>query len=167
VQKHGDLEIAQDLKFERRSWRAERIAWIVGMLILIAALLGFLGPGPLGKATAASSDKSLSVEYYRMERYEAPVQLRISASGSLAKEGELRVWLNRQFVEAVEIKRIDPEPEHAEINGERFVYVFKTAAAPSTIKLFFHLEPNKFGKTAAHLGIVEGPELQFSQFYFP
>jgi hypothetical protein len=161
------LEIAQDLKFERRSWRAERIAWVVSALILLAALLGFLGPGPLGKATAASSNKALSVEYYRMERYEAPVELRISASGSLAKDGELRLWIDRHFVEAVEIKRIDPEPEHAEINGERFVYVFKTAAAPSTIKLFFHLEPNKFGKTPAQLGVVDGPELQFSQFYLP
>ena len=167
MQKHGDLEIAQDLKFERRSWRVERIAWLVGALILVAALLGFLGPGPLGKATAASADKSLSVDYFRMERYEAPVELRISVNGALAKDGELRLWIDRQFVEAVEIKRIDPEPEHSEINGERFVYVFKTAAAPATIKLFFHLEPNKFGKTPAQIGIVDGPELQFSQFYLP
>lgn len=145
----------------------ERIAWVIGTLILVAALLGFLGPGPLGKATAASSDRSLSVEYYRMERYEAPVQLRISVNGTLAKDGELRLWVDRQFVEAVEIKHIDPEPEHSEINGQRFVYVFKTAAAPSTIKLFFHFEPNKFGKTPAQIGIVDGPELQFSQFYFP
>jgi hypothetical protein len=167
VQKHGDLEIAHDLKFERRSWRAERIAWIIGALIIAAALLGFLGPGPLGKATAASSDKALSLDYYRMERYESPVELRISVDGSLARDGELRLWLHRAFVDAVEIKRIDPEPEHAEINGDRFVYVFKTVAAPPIIKLCFHVEPRKFGKRAAQLGVVGGPEIQFFQFYLP
>lgn len=167
MQKIGDLEINQDLKFEKRSWKAERIAWAIGLLILLAALLGFLGPGPLGKATAASSDKSISLDYYRMERYSAPVELRVDVDGKLAKDGELRLWIHRRFVESIEIKHIDPKPDSVEISGERFVYVFKAADAPAILKIFFHIEPNKFGKTQAQLGVVNGPELQFSQFYLP
>jgi hypothetical protein len=167
VQKHGDLEIAHDLKFERRSWRVERVAWVVALLILVAALLGFLGPGPLGKATAASPDKSLSLDYFRIERYGAPVELRFHIDGALAKDGRLQIWLDRDFVEALEIKHIDPKPESVQINGERFVYVFKTASAPETIKVFFHAEPTKFGKTPAQAGVVNGPEIGFSQFYMP
>lgn len=167
MQKIGDLEINQDLKFERRSWRVERIAWVLASLILLAALLGFLGPGPLGKANAASADKSISLRYYRMERYSAPVELRLEVDGKLAKDSELRVWLDRQFVQALEIKHIDPEPQSVEVSGERFVYVFKTTEAPHTIKVFFHVEPNKFGKTPARLGVVNGPEMQFTQLYLP
>jgi len=167
MQKIGDLEINQDLGFERRSWKVERVAWIIAALILVAALLGFLGPGPLGKATAASPDKSLSLDYFRVEHYGAPVELHFHIDGALAKDGALQVWLDRDFVEALEIEHIDPKPESVQINGERFVYVFRTASAPETIRIFFHVEPNKFGKTPARAGVVNGPEIRFSQFYMP
>lgn len=167
MQKIGDLEINQDLNFERRSWRVERIAWVIAALILLAALLGFLGPGPLGKATAASPDKLVSVDYYRVVRCESPVTYRFNVHGPLAKNGALRFWLDRKFVEALEIKHVDPKPNVVEIDGERFVYLFKTAETPSTIQIFFHVEPNKFGNAPARLGVVDGPEIQFKQFYLP
>jgi hypothetical protein len=167
MQKIGDLEINQDLNFERRSWKVERVAWVIAALILVAALLGFLGPGPLGKATAASPDKSISLDYYRVVRRESPVTYRVKVHGRLAKNGALRLWLDRKFVEALEIKHVDPTPDVVEIDGERFVYRFKTAEAPATIQIFFHVEPNKSGNAPARLGVVDGPEIQFKQFYLP
>src|SRR5688572_4253605 len=167
MQKTGDLEINHDLNFERRSWKVERVAWVVAALILLAALLGFLGPGPLGKATAASPDKSISLDYYRMERHQAPAQWRLQIDGKLAKQGELRLWVHRRFVEAIATLQIDPEPESVEIQDERFVYAFKALKAPPIIKVFFRFEPNKIGRTPAQLGIVDGPAVEFSQFYLP
>src|SRR6188474_2834050 len=165
MQKIGDLEINQDLKFERRSWMVERIGWAIGLLTLVAALLGFLGPGPLGKATAASPDKSISLDYYRTERYQAPAEWRLQIAGKLAREGALRLWVHRRFVEVIGNLQIDPEPESVEIEDERFVYTFKTVKAPPIIKVFFRFEPNKIGKTPAHVGVVDGPALAFSQRY--
>ena len=167
MQKTGDLEINQDLNFERRSWKAERVGWAVGLLTLIAALLGLLGPGPLGKTTAASPDKSISLEYYRMERDQAPVEWCLQIDGKLVKEGELRLWVDRRFVEGIGTRQIDPEPVSVEIEEERFVYAFKAVKAPPVIKVFFRFEPNKIGKTPARLGVVDGPAVAFSQFYLP
>ena len=167
MQKIGDLEINQDLNFERRSWKAERVAWIIAALILVTALLGFLGPGPLGKAAAASPDKSISLDYYRTERYQAPAEWRLEIDGKLAKQGELRLWVHRRFVEVIGTLQIDPEPESVEIQDERFVYAFKAVKAPQIIKIFFRFEPNEIGKTPAHLGVVDGPAVEFSQFYLP
>ena len=167
MQKTGDLEINQDLNFEKRSWKAERVAWAMAALILVAALLGFLGPGPLGKTTAASVDKSISLEYYRIVRDQAPVEWRLQIDGKLVKEGELRLWVDRRFAEAIGTRQIDPEPESVEIDEERFVYAFKALKAPPVIKVFFRFEPNKIGKTPARLGVVDGPAVAFSQFYLP
>ncbi len=167
MQKIGDLEINQDLNFERRSWMIERIGWAIGLLTLVAALLGFLGPGPLGKATAASPDKSVSLDYYRTERYQAPAEWRIKVDGKLARQGELRLWVHRRFVEVIGTLQIDPEPESVEIQDERFVYTFKSVKPPPIIKIFFRFEPNKIGKTPAHVGVVNGPTLTFSQRYLP
>jgi len=167
MQKTGDLEINQDLNFERRSWRVERIAWVVAAIILVAALLGFLGPGPLGKATAASPDKSISLAYYRMERHQAPVEWRLQIDGKLVSQGELRLWVHRRFAEVIGTMQIEPEPESVEIEDERFVYAFKAVKPPPIIKIFFRFEPNKVGRTPAQLGVVDGPAIQFSQFYLP
>ena len=167
MQKIGDLEINQDLNFERRSWKVERVAWVIAALVLLAALLGFLGPGPLGKATAASPDKSISLAYYRIERFQAPAEWRLQIDGNLVKQGELRLWVHRRFVEVIGTLQIDPEPESVEIQNERFVYAFKAVNPPPVIKVFVRFEPNKVGKTPAHLGVVDGPAVEFSQFYLP
>jgi hypothetical protein len=165
--KDGDLQIGQDLRFQRRSWAVERVGWIIGGLILIAALLGLFGPGPLSKARTASADKGLSVEYHKFERYQAPVHLRIDIDGKAATNGQIELWLNRAFINALEIKHIDPEPQSVEIREDKFVYSFKANQPVPSAQVCFHFEPNKFGKTRAHVGVVNGPQLQFSQFYFP
>jgi hypothetical protein len=46
VQRHGDLEIQEDLPFQRREWLVERVAWGVMALLIVAALLGLFGTGP-------------------------------------------------------------------------------------------------------------------------
>ena len=165
--KIGELEIGQDLKFQRRSWGVERAGWVIGALILFAAILGLFGPGPLSKARAASADKRLSVEYHKLEHYQAPVHLRVAIAGSVATNGQIHLWINRDYLEAVDMEHIDPEPESVEISADRLVYIFKTPRPPATSKVLFRFEPNKFGKTLARLGLVDGPELQFTQFYFP
>ncbi len=43
----GDLELAQDLDFERHTWTVERIGWLAMAAVGLAALAGWLGPGPL------------------------------------------------------------------------------------------------------------------------
>jgi hypothetical protein len=165
--KIGELEIGQDLKFQRRSWGVERAGWIIGAFILFAALLGLFGPGPLSKARAASPDRRLSVEYHKLEHYRAPVHLRIDIDSNAASNGQIQLWINRDYVEALDMEHIDPEPESVEINEERLVYLFKAQRPPATSKILFRFEPNKFGKTFARVGLVNGPELQFTQFYFP
>ncbi len=41
----GDLDIEQDLDFERRQWHVQRVGWVVFLLILLAAFVGLLGTG--------------------------------------------------------------------------------------------------------------------------
>jgi hypothetical protein len=165
--KIGELEIGQDLKFQRRSWGVERAGWIIGACILLAAILGLFGPGPLSKGHTASPDQKLSAEYHKLEHYQAPVHLRVNIDSSAATNGRIRLWINRDYVEALDLEHIDPRPESVEIDKERLIYVFKAERLPVKSRVLFRFEPNKFGKTFARVGIVNGPELQFTQFYFP
>jgi hypothetical protein len=39
----GDVEINQDLDFQRRCWTVQRIGWIVMAVLVLSALLGVFG----------------------------------------------------------------------------------------------------------------------------
>jgi hypothetical protein len=68
LQRHGDLEIPEDLPFQRREWVAERVAWAVMALLIAGALLGFFGTGPLSRTTAGDEAGPLWLEYERFAR---------------------------------------------------------------------------------------------------
>lgn len=40
-----DLESEENLAFQERQWVVQRVAWVVVLALLVAGLLGLLGPG--------------------------------------------------------------------------------------------------------------------------
>ena len=83
VRQVGDLEIAQDLAFQRREWTIQRVAWAVMALVALAGLLGlFGGAGPLTRAAAGNG--ALRLDYARFERKHAPTELRLQVAAGVA-----------------------------------------------------------------------------------
>jgi hypothetical protein len=39
----SDLEVNEELEFQRRDWMAQRVGWTVMALVVVVALLGLLG----------------------------------------------------------------------------------------------------------------------------
>ncbi|HYD01305.1 MAG TPA: hypothetical protein VEB22_08770 [Phycisphaerales bacterium] len=158
----GDLQIHQDLSQERMEWKIERVAWVVALLILLAALAGLLGPGPLSRAEAGEGP--LRVEYNRLARYQAPEMLRIHIGPGASRGGKSRIWLSRAFIEGIELKHIDPRPSSVEAAPDRFTYTFDAADGGVMV---FHFEPNTFGRAEVTVGAEGGPPVAFSQFFYP
>jgi hypothetical protein len=163
----GELDIGQDLAFEKRWWKIERTGWVVIALVLLAALLGFLGPGPLTKKTAGQRNGLLWVDYHQFERYQAPIDLKVHLSHQAPQNGEVRLWISREYVEAIEIEHVDPQPESVEIGEQRFVYTFKAAEVPKSANIVFHFKPTTFGKFPVRIGLVNGGEIGFTHFFYP
>jgi hypothetical protein len=63
TQYSGDLVIEQDLRFQRRTWVAQRVGWGVIACVLVAALLGLLGSGPFASRTLDSTQGGFRLEY--------------------------------------------------------------------------------------------------------
>jgi len=76
-QRVGSLEIVQDMTFQRRAWVVQRIAWVVMLLIVVAAVLGLFATGPLSGTTAKTDDGVLTIEYGRFARHDAQTDLLI------------------------------------------------------------------------------------------
>src|SRR5918997_3983437 len=115
----GDLEIAVDMKAQRRNWTFQRFGSVAMGLVVLLGLVGlFGGAGPLSRATAGNQGASLSVsEYERFLRFNKPTTLEVRLGQAGTAGPEMRVWLNREYVKSVEFQEIDPEPD-------RVIYVF-------------------------------------------
>lgn len=117
----GDLEISQDMAFEQRDWLFQRIGWTAMLLVALAALAGLFGPSPWTRLTAGQPGTALWVEYYRFDRVEAPTDLKINLGPSAGLDGakELRLWIDRDYTEGLNIEQISPEPDRYEAPSRR------------------------------------------------
>lgn len=87
----NDLEVDQDLAFERKSWAAQRIGWGVMTLAIVAALAGLLGSGPASRTRAETPDGAIAVEYDRFVRANAPTDLDVSVGRGAIRDGVVRL----------------------------------------------------------------------------
>lgn len=162
-----DLEINQDLTFEQRSWRVQRVGWTVFSLILLAALLGLLGgPGPLSSRTAGE-DSPFQVTYEGFARHNGPTKLTFQLQPGAVAGDEVRVWLSSQYLESIQIERIEPEPNEIALSDDRVTYVFPLSDAGAGGRIVLHILPQTLGRREVRLGIEGGPEHSFTQFVFP
>ena len=123
-QRPGDLEIKQDLRFQRRMWALQRIGWAVMALIVLVGLVGVFGAGPLSSATAGKEEAPLFVEEYeRFARFMLPTTLRVRLDPM--GQGEAHLWLDRGYLESVRPQTVTPEPDSVEAGPDGFTYVFK------------------------------------------
>src|SRR5215218_6554512 len=98
---------AADAKERRRTVLVHRIGVSIFTLLLVAALAGLVGKGPLSKVKAASDGGELQVEHLRFNRYEGPTDLKIHIAASATSNAVLPLQLSRTFVDKVEIERIE------------------------------------------------------------
>jgi hypothetical protein len=163
----GDMEVGQDLAYQRREWLVERIGWVVMATVVLAALVGLLGRGPLSSARQADDQGGLSLDYERFLHYRDHTTLKVTIAKGSAETRHVRVWLSRAYLESMRPLKIVPQPEREEIGGERQVFVFRRADHDAPLTIIFHVEPDDFGSLPGKLGIDDGAALDFWQFVYP
>lgn len=166
----GDLEIDQDLDYETRAYNVRRVAWWLMALIVLAALAGLFGSGPLSHTRAGEAGGPLSLEYGRFARLTAPATLEIQLGPQAAAVREARVWIDRRYLQDMQIEDMVPEPERVEAGADRLVLVFPLAAsagAPGTTSFELHLQAQRVGPLHGRVGLEGGPSLDFHQFVYP
>jgi hypothetical protein len=151
------MEVNADIEFQRRAWTVQRVGWLVIAAIIVGALLGIFGDGPLSRA--AVERDGLRLEYERFARLQQSTRLLVE----LTKTGPGEIAFNRGYLESFRIEQITPEPREVETSGEWLVYRF---GGSGTSTVIFHLLPEKFG-SAAGAARAYGNSLAFRQFIYP
>jgi hypothetical protein len=163
-----NLEIEQDIETQRRSWKRQRVVWVVMALIALAALLGFCGsPGPFARVTAGSTAAPLWLEYNRFGRYQTKTtSITAHISPTSVVNGEIHLWINNDYLQNCELEETVPRPEHVESGSDRTLFIFKGAAGQSATASFY-FEPQKVGLVNVAIGLEGGDSFYFRQYIYP
>jgi hypothetical protein len=167
LQRHGDLELVEDLPFQRREWLAERVAWSVMALVVGAAILGLFGSGPLSRSIAGDEAGPLWLEYERFVRLLAPADLKVHLGPGAAAQPTVRVWIDRRYMESAELKQVTPQPVGMEAGAERLILTFRRVDGDRSTAITFNMRPSRSGSLSGRVGLIDGPTVRFDQFVYP
>lgn len=162
----GDLEIDQDLALERTEARLQRLAWMLMLLMVVAAFAGLFGPGLFNMAEARG--ENLRVRYARFERASSMSELEITVSSAAVHDGLIQLWISSDYERSFSIDRVTPAPESATVTRDRLIYLLR--AAPGTAaSVTVHLKATSgtAGRVTGRAGLVNGGAVTFGQFVWP
>jgi hypothetical protein len=165
VRRLGDLEIDEDMRHTRAEWKVERVTWVIMGLVVLAALSGLLGPGPLSGAAAGERAAGLQVSYERFERSHSQTMIRIEVGPPAIRDGAFQLWIGREYLDAVRVLRMDPEPDGSEVAPDRVIHSYRAPGGPVAINI--HLEIRDMGRVRGRMGVAGGPEVHWTQLAYP
>ena len=161
----GSIEIDQDLDHARVLWRVQRLGWIAMLLVIIAGVLGVFGHGPLAKAHA--SGDGFTLDYDRFARHGATSSLVAEVEPGALRGDTARLWLSRQYLDAVELESVVPEPERVETRGDVVLFTFLATDRSRPARITFKGRPDDYWSKSASAGIDGRGSVSFHQFIYP
>ena len=144
------------------------LAGVAMLLVSVAALLGLFGRGPLSTARLGASGAPLHSEYERFLRLKAPSRL-VAYLGAAAvrPDSTAELWLDRRWLDDMQIKSITPEPRETRAVGDRVTYPFRVDPAATALRVTVELETRSLGVIRGRIGLPNGQPFSFSQFAYP
>lgn len=167
VHRVGDLDLDQDLKLQEWEWKWQRVGWVLLTLLIVVAMLGGFGTGPLSSASVGGDAEGFSVDYQRIVRQEGQSRLSVHVNGDQVSEGQVELWLGGEYANAMRVSQISPEPEEVRLADDRVIYVFNVDEPTERVTIHFDLVPREAWKLTLDMGIVGGGDVSFGQFSFP
>lgn len=161
----GAIAVGEDLDFQRRWWKFEKIVWSFFVLILIADLAGALGRGPLANAKAQTSDGALHIKYERIQRENTSSIMTILPESAAIHDGKFQLFVSDSILKQFGAQRIIPAPQTSTIGGGGVTYIFPATTLPMTIQI--ELKPSFIGRHPFTIGVPGGEAIHAKSVVLP
>lgn len=156
--------IEEDLAFQQKDWRVQRVGWAGFALVILAGLAGLLGSGPLSNARTGGGDAP-EVQYQRFVRHGAQADLTIRTVAASAEP--LRVAISRAYLAAVHLQQVLPTPQRVHHAGSMLVYTFERPEQADNVDVRFVFQPDELGYHEAWISTGTGSAAAIRQFTYP
>jgi hypothetical protein len=167
TKRRNDLEIEHDMRFQRREWRAQRIGRFALLGVIIMALAGVFGSGPLSSVTRRTADGLLEVHYHRIARHGSPEPLRIRITPVVATDSVVDIWISQEYLHGLAVRWISPDPVDVAAGNDRLTYRFQLLKGSRVADLIFQVDADRLWMRRGAIGRVGGDSIRFRQFVFP
>jgi len=118
------VQVGEDLQFQERWWKFERVVWIFFLLVLVADALGAFGQGWLARSEDHRPGSGIDVWYDRVERAETSTVLRVQFRPEVVTDGKARLFVSDSVVKSLGAQRVSPQPESSAIGNGGITYTF-------------------------------------------
>lgn len=156
--------VREDMAFQNKVWRFERVGWYVLVLLVILTLLGLFSRGPLSSRELQSRDGSLGVEYEAFHRNGSTNAMVIRLKGQ--PNAVLEVELGGDWLEGFEVQALQPAPIHSAGAGQGMTLRVQ-ADERGQASLHLSLLGEGLGTYHSRIAISGGAAVSFNQFIFP
>jgi hypothetical protein len=112
----------EDVRFEHRWHRVQRVGRAILVLGVAAAVLGVFGTGPLASATARAPGGAFSIDYDRFLRSTQSTDLQISAQSA---RRPATVAVAQSYLDTTGLTDVSPQPDSETARGDRVVLTWQ------------------------------------------
>lgn len=156
--------VREDMAYQLKVWRFERVGWYTLVLLVILTLLGLFSRGPLSSRDIHSSDDRLAVEYELFHRNGStnPMLLRLKGQPNAL----LEVELGGDWLEGFDVQALQPQPTRSASAGQGLKF-WVQADARGEASLYLSLLSEGLGTYHSRIALPGGAAVSFDQFIFP
>lgn len=153
-----------DDAFTSREFTAESVGWLLLALVLVAAMVGALGSGPLSSAQAASTSGRMTLDYQRITHQDADDHVVIEIVSGTGTE-TVTIQLGGDWLEGLDLRQITPQAAEERGTPEGVDLTIPVrGTGPVRVVLSFRLR--SLGPARGVLR-ARGEEIRFTQFVLP
>jgi hypothetical protein len=160
------LEIDEDLPLQRVQWMVERVLWVVMAGVVLAALLGLLGAGPISLESRSSSDSSIEATYDRFGRLGSSLALDLTLRPQVGGE-QVEVAISGDYLEKLRLEGVTPEPAEVRTDGDDLIFAFTVAESAEQVDATFNFTVEGMGPSGGEIGIPDGEAISIAHFFYP
>ena len=157
----GTLDVYEDWEFQKKEWRFERAGWLFLLLMLVGAMLGFSGSGPLSTKVVHTDDGGIQVTYGPYLRWQTSEFLEIEFTRA---EQAREVAISDTLLKSWNIQKITPEPKEV-IAGENQTLFRFEGTGPGRVR--FEYQAGQVGTLEGRLLFGGGQSVVLKQFALP
>lgn len=133
--------------------------------VLVAALSGLFGPGPL--SWTEESDGALTVSYERFTRRGGTSTIAVRAAATESGGGDVAVRFDRRYLANFTVNSITPNPESTSLEGRWIVYTFATSPGAEGLLVEYAVTPTGLWAADGAISLTHGAVVTPSHFIYP
>lgn len=167
AERHDGLEIQEDLAHTRRQWRAQAVTGALTVLVLLLALLGLFGTGPLSWATATGDAGLLEVDYERFLRHTGHAELQVHVEAQAARGGTFEIVIDRDYLDRFQVTSVTPQPDSVEALAGRVQFTFLAGSPAADLDVSFAVRPQGLWRQHGEVLVPGQDSVRFWQLTLP